>query len=78
MQLDLRGKRVDEGIESLTHFLDGALVSGLQSVNILHGKGTGAMQNAVKEYLISQSFVADFQYAHPDAGGAGITVVELK
>ena len=78
MQLDLRGKRVEDGIEKLTQFLDGALVSGLQSVNILHGKGTGAMQTAVQEYLNTQSFVSDFQFAHPDSGGAGITVVELK
>ena len=76
MQLDLRGKRVEDGIEKLTQFLDGALVSGLQSVNILHGKG--AMQTAVQEYLNTQSFVSDFQFAHPDSGGAGITVVELK
>jgi DNA mismatch repair protein MutS2 len=78
MQLDLRGKRVDEGIETLTHFLDGALVSGLQCVSILHGKGTGAMQKAVQDYLKSQSFIANFQFANPDAGGAGITEVELK
>ena len=78
MQLDLRGKRVDEGIESLTQFLDGALVSGLQFVSILHGKGTGAMQKAVKDYLKNQIFVSGFQYAHPDSGGAGITEVELK
>jgi DNA mismatch repair protein MutS2 len=78
MQLDLRGKRVDDGIERLTQFLDGALVSGLQSVNILHGKGTGAMQTAVQEYLKTQSFVIDFQFAPPDSGGAGITVVDLK
>ena len=78
LQLDLRGKRVDEGIESLTQFLDGALISGLQFVSILHGKGTGAMQKAVKDYLRGQSFVCQFQYAHPDSGGAGITEVELK
>ena len=77
-QLDLRGKRVDDGIESLIYFLDGALVSGLQSVNILHGKGSGAMQKAVREYLKNQSFVTDFDYAHPDAGGTGITEVTLK
>ena len=78
IQLDIRGKRIDEGIESLIDFLDGALVSGLQTVSILHGKGTGALQKAVKNYLKTQSFIASFQYAHPDSGGAGITEVTLK
>ena len=77
-QLDIRGKRVEESLELLTQFLDGALVSGLNYVRILHGKGTGALQNAVKDHLKEQSFISEFQYAHPDSGGTGITEVKLK
>ena len=78
MQIDLRGKRVDEGIESLTQFLDSALVSGLKVVNILHGKGTGSMQNAVQKYLKIQPFISEFNFADSNVGGSGITVVKLK
>tara|TARA_B100000941_G_scaffold290895_1_gene275665 strand:- start:1925 stop:4312 length:2388 start_codon:yes stop_codon:yes gene_type:complete len=77
-QLDIRGKRVEESLELLTQFLDGALVSGLNYVRILHGKGTGALQNAVINHLKNQSFISEFQHAHPDSGGTGITEVKLK
>ena len=76
--MDIRGKRVEESLELLTQFLDGALVSGLNYVRIIHGKGTGALQNAVKDHLKEQSFISEFQYAHPDSGGTGITEVKLK
>jgi DNA mismatch repair protein MutS2 len=46
-------------------------------VHILHGKGTGALMEAIHEYLGEQSFVSNFQFADEDQGGAGITVVEL-
>lgn len=77
MQIDLRGKRVHEAMAELEKFLDGALVSGLPSVNILHGKGTGAIQEAVQAYLNEQTYVNSFSYGHPDEGGAGITIVHF-
>ncbi len=77
-QIDLRGKRVDEALQLLEHFLDNSLISGLHSVNILHGKGTGALQEAVHDYLKSQPYVDSFEFARPEAGGAGITIVHFK
>ncbi|MFQ6610070.1 MAG: Smr/MutS family protein, partial [Fidelibacterota bacterium] len=62
----------------LEKFLDGALIAGLPSVNILHGKGTGAIQEAVQDYLAQQSFVESYNFGHPDEGGAGMTVVHFK
>ena len=77
IQIDLRGKRVDEALRETEKFLDSALVSGMGFVHILHGKGTGALMEAIHEYLGEQSFVSNFQFADEDQGGAGITVVEL-
>ena len=78
IQIDLRGKRVEEALEDIEKFLDGAILSGLGLVNILHGKGTGALMEAIHEYLKNQSFIKDYKFADEDQGGTGITVVELK
>ena len=75
MRLDLRGKRVDEAIIKLQIFIDRALVSGMSQVSILHGKGTGSLMDAVKNYLADQSFIKSFNFAHEDHGGSGITEV---
>jgi len=78
MQIDLRGKRVDEAIEEVELFLDKALIAGLSSVSILHGKGTGALQEAIQSHLKTLFFVKSFHFAKPEFGGAGITVVEMQ
>lgn len=78
IQIDLRGKRVDEALRETEKFIDTALVSDVGFVNILHGKGSGALMDAIHEYLKQQSYVAHFQFADEDQGGTGITVVELK
>ena len=77
IQIDLRGKRVDEALRETEKFLDSAFVSGMSFVHILHGKGTGVLMEAIHEFLGEQSFVSNFQFADEDQGGAGITVVEL-
>jgi len=78
IQIDLRGKRVEEALEDIEKFLDGAILSGLELVNILHGKGTGALMEAIHEYLKNQSFIKDYKFANEEQGGAGITVVKFK
>ncbi len=77
-RIDLRGKRVDEALEEVTRFLDQTLLAGLSTVHILHGKGTGALQEAVQDYLRTCTFVDSFSFARPEDGGAGITVVDFK
>lgn len=77
-RLDIRGKRVDEAIIELDKFLDKAILSNLKSVDILHGKGTGALQQAIHEYLSNIKFVEKFDFAPIDQGGAGITIVEIS
>ena len=77
-RLDIRGKRVDEAIFELDKFLDRAILSNLKTVDILHGKGTGALQEAIHSYLSEVKFVENFNFAPIDQGGAGITIVEIS
>ena len=77
-RLDLRGKRVDEAIMELDKFLDKAILSNLQIVDILHGKGTGALQEAIHEHLLTLKFIGEFNFAPIDQGGTGITIVEIS
>ena len=76
-RIDLRGKRVDEAIIELDIFLDKAILSNLKSIDILHGTGTGALQEAIHKHLKKVSFIARYKFAPMDQGGMGITIVEL-
>jgi DNA mismatch repair protein MutS2 len=77
-QLDLRGLRRDEALERLEQYLEDAALAGMPEARIVHGKGTGAIRQAVREELRRSQFVARFQ-AEPDAsGGDGATQVWLK
>ena len=78
MEIDLMGKRVEEALPMLETFLDNALFAGLHSVHILHGKGTGALKEAVRQHLRGMRQVIRFGDAPDEMGGAGWTVVELK
>jgi len=77
-ELDLRGFRVDEVDLALGRALDGALVSGLHELRIIHGKGTGAVRSRVQELLRSERRVSEFRLGLPGEGGAGVTVVSLR
>jgi DNA mismatch repair protein MutS2 len=75
--LDLRGKRVDEGIEEADAFLANSMMAGRDHVFLLHGHGTGAMKQAVREWLRGVSHVRRFSPANADQGGDAYTVAEL-
>ncbi len=76
--LDLRGQRYDEAMENLDRYVDGALLSGLDNVTIVHGIGTGAIRQGVTQYLKSNRHVKKFGYAPEGGGGSGATIVEFK
>ena len=78
VRVDLRGARVDEALSEVQRFVDQAVVGGVPSVEILHGKGTGALRQAIHEQLAARPDVAAFADAPPDRGGHGVTVVELR
>ena len=84
-ELDIRGMRVDEALEALIAYVDDALMVNAEQVSILHGTGTGALKQVVRDYLAERqksmrrlkSGEITFHDGDPDRGGAGITVVEL-
>jgi len=78
IQIDLRGKRVEDALYETEQFLDTAILSGVGFINILHGKGTGALMETIHEYLKDQSFIKEYHFADDDQGGVGVTVVKLK
>lgn len=77
-RLDLRGKRVDEADLELIKFLDNAYMNGVERVEILHGKGTGALKILVQSRLKDYNAVKNFYFANIEYGGDGITIVEFK
>ncbi|MBF7022370.1 endonuclease MutS2 [Staphylococcus kloosii] len=78
MDLDLRGYRYEEALNELDQYIDQAVLSNYQQVNIIHGKGTGALQKGVQNYLKNHKSVASYRNGMPSEGGFGVTVVELK
>ena len=77
MELDLRGMTVDDMLLELDRYLDQAYLSGLPFVRIIHGKGTGALRQAVREELRGHPLVSSFQAGENNEGGDGVTVVKL-
>ncbi len=77
-QLDLRGMRRDEALERLEQYLEDASLTGLTQARIVHGKGTGAIRQAVRETLRSSPHVARFAPEPDSSGGDGATQVWLK
>ena len=76
--IDIRGMRAMEALEAVQDFIDDAIMVGIGTVTILHGKGTGALKEEVRKYLRYIPQVASATDDHPDRGGAGITVVKFK
>ncbi|MBQ6515989.1 endonuclease MutS2 [bacterium] len=76
--LDLRGLKVEDGLDKLELFLDKASLANLTPVTIIHGHGTGAMKSAVREFLKVSPYVKDFAPGEQASGGDGVSVVNLK
>ena len=76
-ELDVRGMRGDEAIETVAAFIDTAILSGYSNLRILHGTGNGILQQLIRSYLKKISAVKSFREEDVQLGGAGITVVEL-
>ena len=77
-EIDMRGMRADEAIQAVTYFIDDAIQFNQDEVRILHGTGTGALRQAIRQYLDTVQGVASYRDEHVQFGGAGITVVTLS
>jgi DNA mismatch repair protein MutS2 len=75
--IDLRGLRLEEALERLELQIDAAIVQGLQEFSVIHGTGEGILQKGVWDLLGKRGEIASYEWAHPEQGGAGKTVVTL-
>jgi DNA mismatch repair protein MutS2 len=76
-EIDVRGMRGDEALQAVMYFIDDAVMVGVASVRILHGTGTGALRQLIRQYLVTVNGVKTYRDEHIQFGGAGITVVEF-
>ena len=76
-ELDLHRLTIDEALPRVDQFLYEAYVARRSSIRIVHGKGTGVLRSAIREYLPSHHLVKSFRRAHKEEGGGGVTVVNL-
>lgn len=77
-ELNLIGKTTDEALSILDKYLDDAYLSHLPQVTIIHGRGTGALKNAVHQYLQRTKYVKSFRIGNFGEGNQGVTIVEFK
>ena len=75
--IDVRGMRAEEALNAVTHYIDDATQVGVARVRILHGTGTGALRQIIRQYLRTVPNVLDARDEHVQFGGAGITIVDL-
>ena len=78
LRLDLRGQRAEQAEAEVERFLDKALLAGIGEVEIVHGRGTGALRRRIHEFLRTFPAVASFAAAPEDRGGDGMTIVVLR
>ena len=77
-ELRLLGMRADEAVKALERQIDLCVLNGLDHFSVIHGKGTGALQKAVQDYLKKSPAVSDYSFAPAEDGGAGKTYVKLS
>ncbi|MEW6181262.1 MAG: endonuclease MutS2 [Chloroflexota bacterium] len=78
MELDLRGQRAEDALEALQRYLESAYLNGMPFVRIIHGKGTGKLRQAVRDFVKQHEYVASWESGMDNEGGEGVTVVHLR
>ncbi len=76
--MDVRGQAVDEALDQVVAALDRATLAGTPFLRIIHGHGTGRLKSALRDYLKSSPYVAEFRPGDRAEGGDGVTVAKLK
>ena len=77
-EIDLRGQTFDEAAVNVDNYLDEAAMAGHNEVRLIHGKGTGKLRAGLQNYLQGHPHVASMRLGHPNEGGHGVTVIEIK
>ena len=77
-EINLIGKTVDEALPELDKYLDDAYLANLPQVNIIHGRGTGALRNAVHSHLKKLKHIKSYRLGEFGEGGQGVTIAEFK
>ena len=77
-EIHLRGNRAEDAMDELEKFLDEAILAGLPSVRIVHGKGEGILRNLTRQVLQRNKSVKSFREGEPGEGGAGVTIATFK
>ena len=76
-QIEVRGCTVEDALEQIDRYLNAATLAGLPWVRIIHGKGTGTLRRAVREFLSDHPLVSSYEPGAPSEGGEGVTVAKL-
>ena len=77
-ELDVRGERVSDALDIVIHYIDDAIMLGVGSVRIIHGKGTGALRDELQKYLRTIPGVTSVHDEHIQFGGSGVTIVQFE
>ena len=77
-EMDLRGERLNDALEKVMHYVDDAIMVGIPSVRIIHGKGTGVLRDEIQKYLRTVPGVASVRDEHIQFGGTGVTIVTFE
>ncbi|MGN1153782.1 MAG: Smr/MutS family protein, partial [Candidatus Gastranaerophilaceae bacterium] len=76
--LDLRGFRVEEALDELEDYLDKASLVNLTPVTIIHGHGTGALKQSVRDFLSTSPYVCKYRSGEHTEGGDGVSIVDIN
>jgi DNA mismatch repair protein MutS2 len=78
LELDVRGYRLPEAVSEVDRRIDDCLLSGVSQFSVIHGKGEGILQKGIRDHLASRDEVSSYDFARPEEGGYGKTVVHLR
>ena len=78
MELDVRGERLTDALDIVTHYVDDALMLSVPSVRIIHGKGTGVLREEIQKYLRTIPGIASVRDEQIQFGGTGVTIVTFE
>ena len=76
-ELDVRGERLNDALDKVTRYVDDAIMLGIPSVRIIHGKGTGVLREEIQKMLRTMSGVESVSDEHIQFGGTGVTIVSF-